>query len=122
MTIYQRMREVFRLADVPGFFQAWRRTEECPELPDTYAVYNMDRERSVQSADDQPIFWRYNITIFVYGLMDLSEVVEAIEDALTMERFELPTSSDAYARINGAHIYAKQINTAFVDYGEYGPD
>ena len=122
MTIYQRMQEVFRLADVPGFFQAWRRTEEHPELPETYAVYNMTQERSIQSADDRPIFWRYNITIFVYGHTDLTEVVETIKDALTMERFEVPTSSDAYARINGAHIYAKQINTAFVDYGDYGPD
>ena len=120
MTIYQRMDEVFRVADVPGFLQAWRKTDEAPELPDLYAVYNVDTDRCAQSADDAPIFWLYDVTIYVYGIEDVSAAVAAIEDALSLEGFSRPRAHDGYARVAGEHIYVNQIDAVFVDFGEYG--
>ena len=122
MTIYQRMDEVFRVAAVPGFLQAWQKTDEYPTLPDLYAVYNLTRERSAQSADDSEIFRRYDVHIWVYGTHDVSAAVEAIEDALRLDGFAEPASGDGFARVNGDHIYVKTIEAVYVDFGEYGAD
>lgn len=120
MTIYQRMEAIFQVADVPGFLQEWRKTDEWPELPEIYAAYNLTVERPAQCADDREIFRRYDVAIWVYGTEDVSAAVEAICDALTMDGFALPRESDGYARVNGDHIYVKKIETVFVDFGEYG--
>ena len=120
MTIYQRMEEVFRVADVPGFLQAWRKTDESPELPDLYAIYNLTRERSAQSADDAEIFRRFDVTIWLYGTGDITDAAARIEDALGLEGFELPGSADGFAKVNGEHIYQKTIEAVYIDFGEYG--
>lgn len=121
MTIYQRMAEVFRLADVPGFLQAWRKTDEYPDLPELYAVYNLAQERPALSADDGAIFQRYDVTIWVYGSQDVTAAAAAIEDALGLEGFGVPRTSDGYAQIGGGHLYIKKMETTFVDFGDYGP-
>lgn len=121
MTIYQHMAEAFRVADVPGFLQAWRKTEQYPTLPDLYAVYNLQTERPLICADDAAIITRYDVRVWVYGVEDVSEAVAALCDALQLEGFTLPRAQDAYATVNGEHRYIKQIETTFIDYGEYGP-
>lgn len=120
MTIYQRMERVFTLADVPGFFQTWRKTDDHPELPDLYAVYNVTQERPAQCADDREIFRLYSVTVWLYGVGDVTAAADLILDALSMEGFGTPRGADAYAGIPGAHINVKRIDAHYVDYGEYG--
>lgn len=122
MTIYQRMEEVFRVADVPGFLQAWQKTDEFPELPSLYAVYNLTRERTAQSADDAEIFRRYDVTVWVYGTEDVTEAVAAIEDAMALDGIEVHTLADSFTRLNGDHVYLKTIQAIYIDFGDYGAD
>lgn len=122
MTIYQRMEEVFRLADVPGFLQVWRKTEAYPAIPDVYAVYNVQSERPLICADDAAQVTRYDIRIYVYGIEDISGDVANILDALQVMRFQTPRAEDAYAKSGGEFQYVKQIDTTFIDYGEYGEE
>ena len=120
MTIYQRMMEIFRVADVPGFLQAWRKTDRYPEIPATYAVYNVTRARTDQSANDEAIFTRYDITIYLYGKTDITDAAEAITDALELGDFCISSEADLRPAVLGDYQYVRRIDVSYVDFGAYG--
>lgn len=116
MTIYQRTGAVFEAAGVPGFLQMFRRTEEYPEMPDTFAVYNISQTRSPLCADDVEIARMYTVHIDVYGKGDVSGAVEAIREALAAADYALPVLSDQPDLYGLALQYHTAISTSYVDY------
>lgn len=120
MTIYQRMEAAFELARVPLFLQEWRKTDEYPTIPELYAVYNVNRERTAQSADDAEIFRRYDISVWLYGKSDVSEAAEDIRMAMEAYGVEASHSRDGYARRDSGHLDIKTIDAVYVDFGDYG--
>ncbi len=116
MTIYQRTDAVFEAAGVPGFFQMFRRTDRYPEMPDTFAVYNISRTRSPLCADDIEIARMYTVHIDVYGKGDVSGAVEAIRAALLAANYDMPETSDRPDLYGLALQYHTAISTSYVDY------
>lgn len=120
MTIYQRMEEVFRVADVHGYYQAWRKTEDEPTLPDCYATYTVTKEHPAQCADDREAFRRYHLLIRVYGVSDITLAVDNLLDALELDGFAVVDGGDDYSTLNGEHQYVKNLHATYVDFGEWG--
>ena len=116
MTIYQRMQQVFQTAEVPLFHMAWRATEEYPNIPETYAEYQVITSME-DWADDAPQWPRYQITAMLYCPDDPSELVEAILSQMTDERWSVRPVQEDYTPVpGGRHQYRRLIQAVFDEF------
>ena len=116
MTIYQRMAQVFRDAEIPGFLQEWMATDEYPVIPDKYAAYLVEQESTALSADDDEYVRVYRVWVDLYGMCDISAELDALRAALKAAGFLIPYVRDLDNAGLSRYQYHRRMR---VDYYEY---
>lgn len=116
MTIYQRVEAAFRAAGVPGFLQAWRKTDAEPEIPPKFGVYLISRIQPALSADDQELIRRYDVTVHLYGDADLSGERAALEQAFEEAGFLHPQDFGLADVRVGEYQYHTRMDLIYYDY------
>lgn len=116
MTIYQRMAEVFSAAGIPGFFQFWRKTQDCPEIPAKFCTYNVVMEDFPLCSDDQPIVCAYDIVLHMYGISDLTPDLEKLSAALVAAGFSIWRTRGLDDVRAGEYQFHRRIDLVYHDY------
>ena len=115
MTIYQRLAEIFRAADIPGFLNYWRKSTEYPEVPAIFCTYVVTQERDALCADDIELIHQYNITIRMYGKGDLTAAHERLRLTLLANCFPTVRQSDLADIYSGEWRYCKRIDALYIE-------
>lgn len=116
MTIYQRMEAAFAAAGVPGFLQAWQKTDEFPEIPPTFCAYVATQTDDALNADDQELARGYAVTVHLYGTADVSAAQAALEAAFLDGGFLIPRIRDLDDVRAGEYRYHKRFDLTYYDF------
>ena len=116
MTIYQRMSSVFEHADLPGFLQEWRATNEYPVIPDMFATYQVTQSGSAMTADDIEIIHRYEVWIDLYGETDVSGALATVMTELEAQGFTINDVRDLDNTKATRYIYHRRWRVEYFDY------
>lgn len=123
LTIYQRMDALFKAANVPGYLQQWRRTEEHPTLPDKYCTYLVAPDRPALCADNDEIIHVYNVLVHIYGKTDPTPEAAALVKAAKAAGFCVPSARDVPDVRAGEYQYHRRVDLAYYeDLQDYGGD
>lgn len=115
MTIHQRMTGIFTQAQVPGFLQEWKATEQYPKPPDIFATYSAPIERDALNADDCELIHRTDVYVHLYGKTDVTEAFDSIFLAAKQAGFYVTSSRDALDLGQGEYQYHRRLDLSYYD-------
>lgn len=116
MTIHQTMAQVFQEAEIPGFLQAWKQTEQYPVIPDKFCTYIVTTDSAVLSADDVPAVVQKNLYIHMFGKTDISTELDRLNEVLEGHDFLIPRVCDLDDVRSGEFQYHKRIDLIYIEY------
>lgn len=116
MTIHQVMAQVFQEADIPGFLQVWKQTEQYPTIPDKYCTYIVTQTNVLASADDAPWITQDKLCIHLFGKTDISAELDRLNAVLEKHDFLIPRVQDLDDIRTGEYQYHKRIDLIYIEY------
>jgi len=116
MTIHQIMAQIFQEAEIPGFLQVWKQTEQYPAIPDKFCTYIVTTDSVALSADDAPVAVQKNLYIHMFGESDINAELDRLNAVLEKRDFLIPRVCDLDDVRSGEFQYHKRIDLIYIEY------
>lgn len=116
MTIHQIMAQIFHEAEIPGFLQAWKKTEQYPVIPDKFCTYIVTQNSVALSADNGPVAIQIHLYVHMFGKTDISAEFDRLSAVLEQHDFLIPRECDLDDVRSGEYQYHKRVDLIYIEY------